>query len=196
MLHQAGLGMSLYTRVGARKYLNADERDRFIGTTGTESPAIRAFCLTLAFTGCRISEALALRASSVQHGSKVVSIRTLKRRGALSVREIPVPVDLLVALDLHINLHPSLHSGADQPLWSWSRTTAWSHVKRVMERSEVIGPQASPKGLRHGFGVNAVQSNVPLNLIQRWLGHAALSTTAIYTDALGPEEYEIAERMW
>ena len=65
-----------------------------------------------------------------------------------------------------------------------------------MARANIRGLQASPKGLRHGFGVHAVQSGVPLNLVQKWLGHAQLSTTAIYTNAVGPEEYAIAEKMW
>jgi site-specific recombinase XerD len=58
------------------------------------------------------------------------------------------------------------------------------------------GPHASPKGLRHGFGVAAVCAGVPLNLVQRWLGHAQLSTTSIYADAVGEEEQSIAARMW
>jgi integrase len=43
---------------------------------------------------------------------------------------------------------------------------------------------------------NCAASAVPLNLVQRWLGHASLTTTAIYLDALGDEEREIAARMW
>jgi site-specific recombinase XerD len=65
-----------------------------------------------------------------------------------------------------------------------------------MEAADIVGLHASPKGLRHGFGIKAVVSNVPLNITQKWLGHAQLSTTAIYTDAIGPEERQIAQRMW
>ena len=36
----------------------------------------------------------------------------------------------------------------------------------------------------------------PLNLVQKWLGHAQLTTTAIYADAVGSEEKDIARRMW
>jgi hypothetical protein len=50
--------------------------------------------------------------------------------------------------------------------------------------------------LRHGFGVKAFQSNVPPHLVQRWLGHASLKTTAIYGDVIGPEERAFAARMW
>jgi hypothetical protein len=63
-------------------------------------------------------------------------------------------------------------------------------------RAGIEGPQASPKGLRHGFGVQAVSSGVPLNMVQKWLGHAQLSTTAIYADAVGAEEKSIMDRMW
>jgi integrase/recombinase XerD len=58
------------------------------------------------------------------------------------------------------------------------------------------GPHASPKGLRHGFGVTAVSKGIALNMVQKWLGHAQLTTTAIYADAVGEEEQNIAARMW
>jgi hypothetical protein len=86
--------------------------------------------------------------------------------------------------------------GRSLRLWSWSPVTAWRHVKAVMQAAGIRGVQASPKGLRHGFGVAAVQAHIPLNLVQRWLGDAQLSTTAIYAEAIGPEEQEIAARMW
>lgn len=57
-------------------------------------------------------------------------------------------------------------------------------------------PQASPKGLRHGFGVQAVSRGIPLVMVRKWLGHAQLSTTAIYADAVGEEEHRIAAEMW
>jgi len=41
-----------------------------------------------------------------------------------------------------------------------------------MNLAGVKGPQATPTGLRRGFGVAAIQAGIPLNLLQRWLGHA------------------------
>ncbi|MCB9958704.1 MAG: site-specific integrase [Rhodospirillaceae bacterium] len=58
------------------------------------------------------------------------------------------------------------------------------------------GPHASPKGLRHGYGVAPISAAVPLNLLSRWMGHAMIETTAIYANALGDEQRAIAERMW
>ena len=52
------------------------------------------------------------------------------------------------------------------------------------------------KGLRHSFAVHALRCGVPLNLVQRWLGHANIATTTIYANVVGPEEREMAGRMW
>jgi integrase/recombinase XerD len=53
-----------------------------------------------------------------------------------------------------------------------------------------------PKSLRHAFAVEAGQKSVSLNIVQRWLGHARLETTAIYASAVGDEERNLARRAW
>jgi integrase/recombinase XerD len=60
------------------------------------------------------------------------------------------------------------------------------------------GPHASPKAYTALFGIVAVAAGIPLNLVQRWLGHTQLSTTAIYNyaNAVGArKEKDIARRM-
>lgn len=82
-------------------------------------------------------------------------------------------------------------------LWHICRSQAWRLIKEVMRDADIpAGPHATPRGLRHGFGLHAIRSGVPLNLVQRWLGHASMATTAIYLQAMGEEEREIAARMW
>jgi integrase len=65
-----------------------------------------------------------------------------------------------------------------------------------MKEAGIAGLPASPKGLRHTFGVSAFQANVPPHLVQRWLGHASLRTTVIYAEVSGKEERQFAARMW
>ena len=77
-----------------------------------------------------------------------------------------------------------------------SQTSELRRVLRVGTPRIAPYPQASPEGLRHGLGVAAVSAGVPLNLVQKWLGHAQLTTTALYADAVGAEERDIARRMW
>jgi integrase/recombinase XerD len=101
-------------------------------------------------------------------------------------------------LDRHFNLSAARHDPEQsaQRLWQWHRATAWTIVKHTMTLSQIIGRAACPGGLRHSFGVGTLQSGVPLNLTQRWLGHARISTTAIYANASGPEELAFAARFW
>lgn len=190
-VHPRGAELSLYSHTGARKYINADERIRFLEAATHFAPHTRALCMVLVYSGCRLSEALALSSLSVQPTAKLLSVRSLKKRNKCIIREIPIPDILIDEFDQVFGL-----TATSNAFWSWKRTWAWVQVKRVMAQADIVGLQATPKGLRHGFGVRAVQTGVPLNLVQKWLGHAQLSTTAIYANAVGPEEYAIAERMW
>jgi site-specific recombinase XerD len=75
--------------------------------------------------------------------------------------------------------------------------TAWRKMAALINSAGIPnGPHASPKGLRHGFGVTAVSKGIALNMVQKWLGHSQLTTTAIYANAVGEEEQSIASRMW
>lgn len=187
---------SLYTHAGQRKYLTPDERRRFIiAANACGRPDLRTLCLTLAYTGCRISEALSLTASAIETGSGFIALRTLKQhRRETIIREIPVPAHVLAAID---EVHDLDHMARDARLWTISRCRAWQLAKAVMRAAGISeGLHATPKGLRHGFGIHAIRSGVPINLVQRWLGHARMETTAIYLQAMGSEEREIAARMW
>lgn len=187
----------LYAPNGARKYLNQAERQRFLAAIPALKPDEALFCLTLAWIGARVSEVLVLTPSSFQVERGIVALRTLKRRRH-HVREVPIPPELMAAIDRHFGLSSGRREprAADHRLWPWHRATAWRLVKRVMRHSAVCGRQACPRGLRHAFGVGSLQSGVPLNLVQRWLGHARMSTTAIYANASGPEERRFAEFYW
>lgn len=188
---------SLYAADGHRKYLNREERLRAIETMHGLDADKALFALTLAWTGARVSEVLALTPASFQIERGVVAFITLKRRSH-SVREVPLPTDLLSALDRHFELRRMQGDplACSERLWHWRRETAWRLIKQVMAKSGLTGRSASPRGLRHGFGVGAIQAGIPLNLVQRWLGHAHISTTAIYTDASGPEERDLAQKFW
>jgi len=191
--------MSLYDQNGHRKYLTPAERESFLRASESALRHIHTFCGTLVHTGCRISEALALSADRVDIDNGVIILESLKKRRKGIFRAIPVPPAFIDTLDAVHGLRASRQGearGLGVNLWPWSRTTAWRHVCTVMRAAGIAGLHSTPKGLRHGFGIKAVVSNVPLNMAQKWLGHARLSTTAIYADAIGPEERQIAERMW
>ena len=165
----------------------------------------RTLCETLHFTGCRPSELIEITPASVDLSGGTIAIRSLKKRKDASgrakvvFRSVPVPPDYLDTLNTAHGIREAQKSRrqAAQPIWNLGRVRAWQIVKRIMVEAGIPdAPQRSPKGLRHGFGINAAVNGIPLHMLQKWLGHDQLSTTAIYADAVGKEEQDIAARMW
>jgi len=192
-------GMQLFDQSGARKYLTVSERTAFLKAAERAPRDVRTLAMTLAWSGCRLSEALALTADRVDLAGGVLVFESLKKRRDGIYRAVPVPPALLEALDLVHGVREAQarrDQGRSLRLWPVARMTGWRMVHRVMAEAGLSGPPASPKGLRHAFGVAAVSTGIPLNLVQKWLGHAQLSTTAIYANASGDEEQTIARKMW
>lgn len=174
---------------GQRKYLNASERLAFYQEANrVTNLRHRGLCLTLFFTGCRLSEALSLNATNIDSGEKTIVFRTLKKRGLTAHRAIPIPVHFLKFLE---SIAP-----APAPLFGLSRTRGWEVVKRTMKDAGLDGIKASPKGLRHGYAIACIENNIPLTMVQKFLGHARLETTQIYLNTIGKEERRFASRLW
>ena len=184
---------SLFDQAGRRKYLVSSERVSFVSAAVAEGGVIGAFCLTLAFTGARISEALALAVERLDVSNEAIVFETLKQRRRGVFRAVPVPRRLI---DFISEATAASQQRKGQPFWPWHRTMAWKHVKRVMKKAGIIEALCKPKALRHAFAVDAGQNGVPLNIVQRWLGHARIETTAIYASAIGDEERNLARRAW
>lgn len=186
--------MQLYDPRGQRKYLTEHERERFLKAARSAPTAVGVFCELLAYTGCRLSEAHALMPERVDPAAGVLVFESLKKRREGVFRAVAVPSGLLETL---VQLQRrNARAGLTARFWPWSRTTAWRQVRAVMKAADVDAAAANPRGLRHSFGIVAVAAAIPLTMIQKWMGHADLSTTAIYLDASGAEERRIAYRMW
>ena len=181
--------MRLHDAEGRRLYLTEEERRAFLHAAAKAPRDVRTFCATLHATSCRISEALALTAERVDLSGRVVVFESVKKRRRGVFRAVPAPPELLDALDMVHGVREAQRRGgraAKAPLWPWSRMTAWRRVREVVAVAGIAdGPHACPKGLRHGFGVQAVSKGIALNMVQKWLGHAQLTTTAIYANAVG-----------
>ena len=154
------------------------------------------------FTGCRISEALALTYGRIDLSSKEVVILSLKKRKKLSAkpqyRAIPVPDYFIDALSLAHGLRERKKCDKDLKLWTWTRQHAARLIKAVMQDAgiDTALPHANPKGLRHTFGIHAVLSDVPVTEIQLLMGHSDLKTTALYLESFGKEKRTIVAKMW
>ena len=145
--------------------------------------------------GLRVSEALDLMPAD---------IRLEDEPPVLFIREGKGSKDRLVPV--HISLKADLMTAQDVEvipargiIFKESRFTAWRWVKAAQKRAEVSGrlPQGrviKPHTLRHSAARHWLVSGVPINTVQRWMGHAGLSTTLIYLEIL-PDPTGYMERV-
>ena len=81
----------LFDQAGNRKYLTQDERKAFLKAADRAPREVRTFCHLLHFSGCRISEALALTGDRVDFTNGAVTFESLKKRRGGVYRSAPVP---------------------------------------------------------------------------------------------------------
>jgi integrase/recombinase XerD len=179
-----------YDAQGSRKYLTRQEGLEFVRKASALPRRERLLCEALYYSGCRPQEIIRLRISDLDAGESCARVECLKKRGKTVIRRIPLPERLTKEL---LELGPAHEDGR---LWPISRTTVWRIIKRVMGELGIDGVHACPKGLRHGFGERGAMANLPVHLIQRWMGHSSPQTTAIYLEVQDEEERELMARMW
>lgn len=190
---------SLFDPTGNRKYLTPAEREIFANTAMEFSKQQRIFGLMLYHTGCRISEALNLEIRHIDFATSCVTFETLKQRQKGVYRQVPLSAEFLRNLDDVFDLKINQRKGTkvrSRRLWDWTRQNGWLTISNIMKKAELKGIHATPKGLRHGFAIACLDKGIPLNMVQKWMGHARITTTAIYANATGQEERKLAARLW
>jgi integrase len=100
--------IQLYDTEGRRLYLTSAERDAFLDAATEADRPVRTLCAVLYYTGCRISEALALTPRRVDIGGQTIIFESLKKRRRGVYRAVPVPETLIDTLDLaHGSVRPT-----------------------------------------------------------------------------------------
>ena len=151
---------------------------------------------TLWRTGGKISEVLALRASDFQlsGGEEMVYFGGKKTGRAVEIEE---PRYLRLVSEF-IHQH---EDHADVPLMSISRQTASNWLSRRVDEVREQDPDVLPDGaisfntFRNSFAFHAMLNAVPLDTLQRWLGHNQAQMTRRYMRYLGHDSRQHMERM-
>ncbi len=84
----------LFNSAGKRLYLTLEERKKFLAAADKEDRETRTFCYALAYSGCRISEALALTPEAIDLGAGTIVFETLEeapQRGVSGGAGAPYP---------------------------------------------------------------------------------------------------------
>jgi site-specific recombinase XerD len=158
---------------------------------------LRAMIVVLWRAGLRIQEALAL----VEHDLD-------PRRGSLLVRHGKGGRRREIGMDDWgwDELRPWLSARAELPVGPlfcvidgptrgrpWSGAAVRTEFRPVAARARVRC-RFAPHQLRHAHALELAREGVPLNIIQRQLGHSNLGTTSIYLQGIDPEEIITAVR--
>lgn len=189
MAESKALDESLYGEHGNRLFLDSEERRAFRRAAMFNRYGRHTFSILLNDTGCTLSEGLKCQYSDIDFEKKFVRFKN--RDG--STRSVPLSDDTLRELSHGLDKSKTPES----KIWPMDRTTAWRQVSDVLNVANIsAGPRATPRGIRHGFGVHAVSEGVPVSLLKIWMGHKKIESTAIYLAAVDYDERELARRMW
>jgi site-specific recombinase XerD len=152
---------------------------------------LRALIVLLWRAGLRISEALALRESDLDHSRGAVLVRRVKGGKR---REVGTDRWAWEQLDPWIETRHQFPIGAF--LCVVRGPTAGRHWESSAARKQLhhaataagVRRRFAPHQLRHAHAVEMAHEGVPLVVIQRQLGHASLGITSIYLQGIDSSE--------
>jgi integrase/recombinase XerD len=171
--------------------LAVNEVHRILGQL--RDPAYRA-CLSVIYgCGLRLQEGIGLQVRDVDSERMCLHIRHSKGNRD---RYVPLPEAVLPLLRAYwvIHRHPTWLFPAKTTTASQD-TLSDSSVQRAFKaalQESGVNKAASVHTLRHSWATHLLEAGVNLRLIQLWLGHASLKTTAIYTHLTRPAETHAA----
>jgi site-specific recombinase XerD len=152
---------------------------------------LRALIVILWRSGLRISEALALAETDLEPGRGSLLVRHGKGGKR---REVGMDDWAWDQLDAWLEIRRELPIGPFLCLISepgrgrpWNGASVRKSLRRVAARAGVRR-RFAPHQLRHAHAVEMAREGVPLNVIQRQLGHANLGITSIYLQGIDTEE--------
>ena len=152
------------------------ERLVTVGTNG--DPFARAFLMTVYGCGLRLSEATHVRIDDID--SKRFQLRVSHAKGGRE-RLVPLSDNLLAELRAWYRVHRPRQ-------WLFSRGpdqdpicigTAQNVYYRARDRAG-LPKKCGIHGLRHSFATHLIENGVEITLVQKFLGHAYIATTALY----------------
>lgn len=161
--------------------LSREEVGRLLGCL--RRPHYRVCLSTIYACGLRLQEGLHLQPSDIDSSRMVLYVRRGKRG---KDRYVPLPQQTLKLLRAYWVTHR-------HPVWLFPGGGGVSTASKPLDTRGVqkafraalaesgINKAATVRTLRHSWATHLLEAGINLRLIQVWLGHKSLSTTAIYT---------------
>lgn len=193
-----GLDWALFTRMRVRQprrfrlptVLSFEDAHQIICMI--RNPGYRLCYRLMLGLGLRINEARCLRVSNID--GKQRTIRLVGKRN--KERILPLPTTLHEELKAYWSTHRNReivfpNRAGTGPFCERSLREALKQVRSEDERSSGITPHT----FRHSFATRLLEDGSDIRILQILLGHASLSSTAIYTHLTKPIEDDVRGRI-
>lgn len=153
--------------------------------------------LVLRFTGARLGEVIGSEDKThpgIQDKEDIdfrqgeIRLATLKRgEKKRPLRIIPVPLNVTSEISAYWGHHPEMRGKVFQMTPMTFRSMFYQRAKEA----RIPEALAHPHILRHTRAIELLRGGVPVTVVQDLLGHASLTTTAIYLRLSGQEAKSI-----
>jgi len=174
---------------GQGKVLTSDEL-RLLFADGFKSPRDRALFAICLFTGCRISEALALRTTDIKGG--MLTFRKSTTKGKLKTRVVDIQPGLAKFLAEYQPAKPgALFPGMRGVTEHLTRFAADKIIKAACQRVGLEG--VSTHSFRRTALTQMCNAGIPLRHIQEISGHNDLGTLQRYLEVSPDQRRKASE---
>ena len=167
---------------GQGKILTPEEL-RLLFAEGFNSPRDRALFGICLFTGCRVSEALALQTTDIK--GQILTFRKSTTKGKLKTRVVDIQPGLAALLAEHQPKTGALFPGIRGLTEHLTRFTADKLLRAACARVGLVG--VSTHSFRRTALTMMSSANIPLRHIQEISGHSDLGTLQRYLE-VSPEQ--------
>lgn len=171
---------------GRLRYFDDDEVESLIAMAKGISQECEALFIAAVETGLRQGELLTLTKRDVDFKRRVLMLGATKGNKRRSVLLTKRAHDVLAKLAEPKMSHENLFSAALSPSNLSRHMRKWKHLRGLP-----TGDEACFHTFRHTCCSRLVQRRVPINTVQKWMGHATISTTMRYSH-LAPDSLDLA----
>ena len=155
----------------------------------------RALIAVLSMCGLRVSEACSLTVDNIHWSTDTPSLRFADKRG----KERVVPMNPEVQDVLREWLESRRFSDSEYVFYNLrngqqlSRKTVWAAMKTCAQRAGIR--HVHPHMLRHTFGTDLADRDVPVERIKDLMGHASIETASIYISVSEDQKRRSVDRI-
>ncbi len=167
------------TRKRVVERLSREEEKRLIQAAYRDKSEHGLLIKTLFQTGARVSEFINIRVRDFFLDEAMILIH--KAKGDKS-RYVPILPDLAQELRTHLGNRGAgylFESNRDRP---YSARRVQQIVKEMAEKAK-IKKRVYPHLLRHSVATTLLERGMPIEQIQKFLGHSKLETTQVYAES-------------